>query len=156
MGSQVWTDGRTKTNIAPKNVHTLFFLVVGEGSNVEPRKAHSEQTITIGLLLSQPCKTVLFHWECTNSPRSNTNQKTPNKLGSWAVQKQVSTFLAIAKGTTFIIIALPISSKLTDVGYHLKHQPHKDFLAIIGSNIRTLSISYQIYPCVATCSKYLS
>ena len=30
MGSQAWADGRTKTNITPKNVHTLFFLVVGE------------------------------------------------------------------------------------------------------------------------------
>jgi len=63
----------------------------------------------------------------------------------------VSTFLAIAKGTTFTVTTLPISSKLTDVGYHLKHQPHKDFLAIVGSNIRTLSINYQIYSYVATC-----
>jgi len=30
VGSQAWADGRTKTNIAPKNVHTLFFLVVGD------------------------------------------------------------------------------------------------------------------------------
>ena len=30
MGSQAWADGRTKTNIAPKNIHTLFFLVVGD------------------------------------------------------------------------------------------------------------------------------
>ena len=29
-GSQAWADGRTKTNVAPKNVHTLFFLVVGD------------------------------------------------------------------------------------------------------------------------------
>ena len=28
VGSQAWTDGRTKTNITPKNIHTLFFLVV--------------------------------------------------------------------------------------------------------------------------------
>ena len=30
MGSQAWADGRTKSNIAPKNVHTLLFLVVGD------------------------------------------------------------------------------------------------------------------------------
>ena len=31
MGSQAWADGRTKINIAPKNIHTLFFLfVVGD------------------------------------------------------------------------------------------------------------------------------
>ena len=30
MGSQAWIDGRTKTNVAPKNIHTLFFLVVGD------------------------------------------------------------------------------------------------------------------------------
>ena len=30
MGSQAWADGRTKTNVAPKNIHTLFFLVVGD------------------------------------------------------------------------------------------------------------------------------
>ena len=29
-GLQAWADGRTKTNIAPKNVHALFFLVVGD------------------------------------------------------------------------------------------------------------------------------
>ena len=28
MGSQAWVDGRIKTNVAQKNVHTLFFLVV--------------------------------------------------------------------------------------------------------------------------------
>ena len=28
VGSQAWADGRTKTNVAPKNIHTLFFLVV--------------------------------------------------------------------------------------------------------------------------------
>ena len=30
VGSQAWADGRSKTNVAPKNVHTLFFLVVGD------------------------------------------------------------------------------------------------------------------------------
>ena len=30
MGSQAWTDGWTKTNIVPKNIHTLFFLVAGD------------------------------------------------------------------------------------------------------------------------------
>ena len=30
MGSQAWTDGRTKINVAQKNIHTLFFLVVGD------------------------------------------------------------------------------------------------------------------------------
>ena len=30
MGSQAWADGRTRTNVAPKNIHTLFFLVVGD------------------------------------------------------------------------------------------------------------------------------
>ena len=29
-GSQAWADGRSKTNVAPKNVHVLFFLVVGD------------------------------------------------------------------------------------------------------------------------------
>ena len=28
VGSQAWADGRTKTNVVPKNVHTLFFLVI--------------------------------------------------------------------------------------------------------------------------------
>ena len=30
VGSQAWADGRTKTNVAPKNIHTLFFLIVGD------------------------------------------------------------------------------------------------------------------------------
>ena len=30
VGSQAWADGWTKTNVAPKNIHTLFFLVVGD------------------------------------------------------------------------------------------------------------------------------
>ena len=30
VGSQAWVDRRTKTNVAPKNIHTLFFLVVRE------------------------------------------------------------------------------------------------------------------------------
>jgi len=29
-GLQVWLDGQTKTNVAQKNVHALFFLVVGD------------------------------------------------------------------------------------------------------------------------------
>ena len=29
-GSQAWTDGQTKTNIAQKNIHALFFLVIGD------------------------------------------------------------------------------------------------------------------------------
>jgi len=29
-GLQAWTDGRTKTNVASKNVYTSFFLVVGD------------------------------------------------------------------------------------------------------------------------------
>ena len=32
VGSQTWADGRTKTNVVPKNIHTLFFLVVGDMS----------------------------------------------------------------------------------------------------------------------------
>ena len=28
VGSQAWADGRTKTNVTPKNIYTLFFLVV--------------------------------------------------------------------------------------------------------------------------------
>ena len=35
MGLQTWTDERTKTNVAPKNVHTLFFLVVGDSAPLE-------------------------------------------------------------------------------------------------------------------------
>ena len=30
VGSQTWADGQTKTNVAQKNIHTLFFLVVGD------------------------------------------------------------------------------------------------------------------------------
>ena len=30
VGSHAWADGRTKTNVAQKNVHTLFFFVVGD------------------------------------------------------------------------------------------------------------------------------
>ena len=30
VGSQAWVDGRIKTNVAQKNVHTLFFLAVGD------------------------------------------------------------------------------------------------------------------------------
>ena len=30
VGSQGLADGRIKTNVAPKNIHTLFFLVVGD------------------------------------------------------------------------------------------------------------------------------
>ena len=29
VGLQAWADGRTKTNVAQKNIHTLFFLVIG-------------------------------------------------------------------------------------------------------------------------------
>ena len=28
-----WADGRTKTNVAPKDIHALFFLVVGDEAN---------------------------------------------------------------------------------------------------------------------------
>ena len=34
-GLQGWADGRTKTNVAPKNVHALFFLVVGDSKLAE-------------------------------------------------------------------------------------------------------------------------
>ena len=30
MGSQTWTDEQTKINVVPKNIHTLFFLAVGD------------------------------------------------------------------------------------------------------------------------------
>ena len=30
VGSQAWADGRTKINVALKNIHTLFFLVIGD------------------------------------------------------------------------------------------------------------------------------
>jgi len=30
-----WADGRTKTNVAPKDVHALFFLVVGDVRNLD-------------------------------------------------------------------------------------------------------------------------
>ena len=33
VGLQAWADGQTKINVTPKNVHTLFFLVVGDSSH---------------------------------------------------------------------------------------------------------------------------
>ena len=55
VGSQAWVDGRTKTNVTPKNVHTLFFLVVGE---------EIEKMVTITLVAHKahylPCATCLL------------------------------------------------------------------------------------------------
>jgi len=35
-GSQAWIDGRTKTNVAQKNIYALFFLVVEEYAGSYP------------------------------------------------------------------------------------------------------------------------
>ena len=46
MGSQAWADGRTKTNVAPKNIHTLFFLVVGDNNSITPTPTTASRTTT--------------------------------------------------------------------------------------------------------------